>query len=434
MLKNKKGFTFIELSVVILIVSILFAGTSVIFSKIRGTAQTNETKARLKEIEKALKVYFLENGFLPCPAGLLLTEFDDDFGTGSCTENATNGIYLSNDLLYGAVPFVDLGIAPDFSFDGWNNKFSYIVDNNFNTETDFEQNSDNLKIIINNVDSKIDDDTDGDVMDEGDDDEIVKRNAILVIISHGLDGQGAYRKQLRNILPTDGGSDKYDQYDNIFVASFDNNFVDNIKTSNFDDILKAFDRNDFIKGVGIEEIGCLIEDITTYTYDMNGSDTDISWPTTDTDCPNGLCPHEQELMASDSCNSGDYPNHYFSRNTASPFNPAKKCLKNGRWSDIMFECEQGCGQANILTILNNLNTGNETDYTLDNIDNDDSSDSTDDDMDDNLWQRVGLDEEVVLRCTDGKTGYVTLKCQTDGTWIGVSGNCSDEANEFNPTP
>jgi len=408
--RKRKGFTFIELSVTVLITSLLFAGTSIVFSKIREIAQINETKAKLDEITKALKVYFLENQKLPCPAGLKLTESRMAFGVGSCTQNTSDGIYVSSTLVYGAVPIADLQIAPDFSYDSWDNKFSYIVDTNFTTSSaTFASSSGTNAIVMNKLDS--------DVGDAGD--ETIANNIIVAIISHGLNGKGAFRETLQNTpLPTNGGTNVYDEYDNIYYDSFDNNFIDDFHTSSYDDVLYYFNKEYFTKSLAIERIGCVEANIPDYTYTANGVEQTISWATSG-NCTGGLCDYLAEVQAQSGCVSGDYPDHYLSKNPTSPYYPSRVCLKNGQWSDVIYGCIQGCGDTDgdvsLLTALNGIDPDDNA-YVIGDLDGTTTP-----------WMRTGLNEDVILECDTNKVGYVKLTCQSGGSWVAgsPSGNCID---------
>jgi general secretion pathway protein G len=65
MMKNKKGFTLIELLVVILILSLLVA---IVAPRILGRtdeARKTATQVQIKQLEGALSLYRLDNGFYP---------------------------------------------------------------------------------------------------------------------------------------------------------------------------------------------------------------------------------------------------------------------------------------------------------------------------------------------------------------------------------
>ncbi|MES2876418.1 MAG: prepilin-type N-terminal cleavage/methylation domain-containing protein [Patescibacteria group bacterium] len=62
MVKNKSGFTIVELLVVIVVIGILASITMVAFSNVQASARDAERKTELASIAKALQIYELRNG------------------------------------------------------------------------------------------------------------------------------------------------------------------------------------------------------------------------------------------------------------------------------------------------------------------------------------------------------------------------------------
>ena len=63
-----KGFTLVELLIVIVIIGILAAISLVAYNGIQSNAETARAKAEFREISQAIEMYWLENGHLPvCP-------------------------------------------------------------------------------------------------------------------------------------------------------------------------------------------------------------------------------------------------------------------------------------------------------------------------------------------------------------------------------
>lgn len=405
--KNNKGFTFIELNVVMLILAVLFAGASITFSKLRSTSYSNDTKSKMDKIEKALKVYFLENSRLPCPAGILLIESDVNFGvSGACmVEDAVNGVYLNGDIFYGAIPFKDLGISPELTYDAWGNNFSYFVNGFFvASEDSFAETSgkeENISIL----------DTDGNT---------VKANVIVAVISHGVNGYGSFKDGVQRDTIDSETSTDYDENDNIFyqdisdATSFDNILIDDFAEADFDDILRYFDKESFAKDIEIERIGCMQDDITDYVYTAGGLERTITWSS-----KSGFSEYEDIVGSTDACYS-DATNYFFSSSPSSSHNPARRCLKNGQWSDVMYGCIEGCGDTTALVSALNTITSNFDPYDTSHLDTDEP------------WLRVALGEDIVLKCTGNKTGYVKMSCTAGGSWaVPVdSGNCVDTSKEL----
>ena len=171
---RKKGFTLVEVSVVMLI------GALLTFSGVKGMSYFREsynkkiTEHRLDEIEKALLLYLQSKRSMPCPASLVAEVNSANFGramkynytVGSetyqmCgvsatdigdlvvgTQGQSSGCNVdsgyastypmlavgadSNNVLcsvpvYGAVPVVDLGLPNEYAFDADNNRIGYVI-------------------------------------------------------------------------------------------------------------------------------------------------------------------------------------------------------------------------------------------------------------------------------------------------------------------
>lgn len=103
-----------------------------------------QTRERFGKIELAIQNYVLKNGRFPCPSVLNCNEngcgnSSDRFGfekrdsNGNCIYgNLNSAIFKSTNkdsevILYGAVPFITLGIANNYSVDAWGNKIVYMI-------------------------------------------------------------------------------------------------------------------------------------------------------------------------------------------------------------------------------------------------------------------------------------------------------------------
>lgn len=114
-----RGFTLVELSVVLVIVG-LIAGVLFSMSSAMFTVQRGETtRAKIKAIDAALVSFVAINKRLPCPAsGFLMTGLEV-FGTQSdpCTNQAG-----------GVVPWAVLGLSSSDIEDGWGTRITYRLD------------------------------------------------------------------------------------------------------------------------------------------------------------------------------------------------------------------------------------------------------------------------------------------------------------------
>ncbi len=133
------GFTLIELSVVIVIISILISSGFILSQVQTDKYKYDITISRLDSIEEALVQFLSLNGRLPCPTYLTIPPSDSRYGfeqitslssgPQSCVIQAgdmlSDPITGSNVAYSGAIPFKTLNLSNDFMFDGWNNKIFY---------------------------------------------------------------------------------------------------------------------------------------------------------------------------------------------------------------------------------------------------------------------------------------------------------------------
>ena len=110
------GFSLIEMSVVVLLMSIfLTMGLGLMRAKMENAAWS-ETKLKQEKIELALIQFLRANGRLPCPnSGATLNGTE----TAPCLVNAGRGV----------VPWAALGLTRAEVLDGWGNFISYRVAN-----------------------------------------------------------------------------------------------------------------------------------------------------------------------------------------------------------------------------------------------------------------------------------------------------------------
>lgn len=142
-LSGRKAFSLVELSVVIVIISIVavmgLEGAAIYMDR---TAY-NVTRDRLREIDDAIVAFKKVNGRLPCPSfinlpgattSLSLTDScigKEYFSPGNCTAvaNCGLGVITGTSLQIGEVPVRDLGLPISYMMDGYGDRFRYIITN-----------------------------------------------------------------------------------------------------------------------------------------------------------------------------------------------------------------------------------------------------------------------------------------------------------------
>ena len=141
--KIKKAFSLIELSIVILIISILITGAlSASITTVNKTKIT-ATNKKIEEIYKAMGSYLAANGKIPCPAAIDIAKTGSTYGTGSCTigtgiwqvvVQGSPDVQIAN-MLYGMVPVKDLGLSADMAEDAFGSKFGFVMISGYNDST-----------------------------------------------------------------------------------------------------------------------------------------------------------------------------------------------------------------------------------------------------------------------------------------------------------
>jgi len=123
-LGRSKGFTLIELAVVLIIVIILMTlGIRVLNAQLEN-ASLSDTRKKQDAIKDALAAYLGKNKRLPCPY-VFGVSIPVGQGDSQRTPTAAPPSDCNSDV--GIVPFLDLGLSRDFALDGWENFFTYRV-------------------------------------------------------------------------------------------------------------------------------------------------------------------------------------------------------------------------------------------------------------------------------------------------------------------
>ena len=116
--KHQRGFSLIEMAIVLLVVGLLVGGSLIPLSVQIEKQDRDATQRQLDDIRVALIGFVLSNGRLPCP------DVDNDGlgdGVASCT--AVEGLF----------PWVDMGLGQQ---DAWGQPFTYRITNSFADASD----------------------------------------------------------------------------------------------------------------------------------------------------------------------------------------------------------------------------------------------------------------------------------------------------------
>jgi prepilin-type N-terminal cleavage/methylation domain-containing protein len=119
--QHQKGFTLVELAIVLIIFALLVGGMLMSLSTQQDISNTKESEKRVTEIRDALLGYAATYGRLPCPAIAGATGIESPVGGGNCTTVNYDGF----------LPAITLGIAntnaQGYALDSWGNPIRYAV-------------------------------------------------------------------------------------------------------------------------------------------------------------------------------------------------------------------------------------------------------------------------------------------------------------------
>lgn len=184
-LNRSRGFTLVELAIVLVIVGLLIAAFITPFMVQRELQGRRETQALLNESKEALTGYAVANGYLPCPDVKAIPN-------GIESRNA-GGACVSDE---GVLPWNTLGIEP---VDAWQHYFRYRAYSTFS-------NSSALFTISNATIAS-------GISIDGENGSLVSTNSspVAVVLSHGSNGYGAkntIQASPANQLPAPPGLDE----------------------------------------------------------------------------------------------------------------------------------------------------------------------------------------------------------------------------------
>jgi prepilin-type N-terminal cleavage/methylation domain-containing protein len=317
----KKAYSLIELSIVILIISILITGALSVSVNSINNAKIKVTNDRIAEIYKALGSYLLINKKLPCPAALTLEKTNGSYGTagtdGTCT---AAGIYLSTtsgalSLVYGMVPFKALGLTSDVAEDGFGSKISYVVHRDFTTTIAYNTGGHTTTVPYDPASAiiQIKDKVSG---------VISTSYAIFALIGHGANKSGAFNAASASTTPNTRSADA-DEMDNDTgtisgtTANFDTMFISSSTSSDvFDDVVFAKNRTQMLQDFNAYSV---IPCAATSENPLYG--ITINWPAGS---------YGQVVVSSTNCPAGY---------TSGVTKPTKRCGEFGVWqSGVVNPC------------------------------------------------------------------------------------------------
>lgn len=195
------GFTLIELSVGLTILSLLAAGALTVGGVMVEQQQFTGTNQRVADAKQALMDYFNVNGRLPCPARLNAGVTDTAFGTETDCSNTTapsgttrlggGAAYNNSAIRIGTLPARTLGLRDVSMSDEYGNRLWYAVSESFTLAGNAANAAGAITIIDGGGNNIALPTTDA-----------KSPGAAFVVFSSGPGGKAAYRYQTANTIGT----------------------------------------------------------------------------------------------------------------------------------------------------------------------------------------------------------------------------------------
>lgn len=117
--RNAYGFSLVDLSISLLVSSLLMSGFVSMFSSRVHVEREAESKHAVREARQALVSYAIANGRLPCPANPAIASGQENAGIAGALQGEQCMFGYS-----GVVPWVTLGLK---ELDAWGNRLTYRV-------------------------------------------------------------------------------------------------------------------------------------------------------------------------------------------------------------------------------------------------------------------------------------------------------------------
>ena len=236
----RRGFTLIELSVVLLIISLMLGGILTIQNQKIRAERLAETNMKLDAISKALYNYRLIHGALPCPGDSSLASTHANFGLqangASCDSGGTINSNHNSDAPYdtfgGSVPVTTLGLPSDYAVDAWGAYFTYYLHKGASNASNFATGTSAVDVSANAIIVKDESGT-----------TISTNNIFAIVLSHGPNGHGAYLPSGSGVPKNSGSSNTNEENncmcDNTANADLQPNFTIIVQQRTRDDYTDA---------------------------------------------------------------------------------------------------------------------------------------------------------------------------------------------------
>lgn len=213
-LPAERGFSLIELTVVLVIIALLSSGLMLGLSAQRDIASNQDAQRQLDDAREALYGFAITNGRLPCPATPGLANTDANAGRENCA------------LEHGVLPWASLGLAET---DPWGQRLTYYARNQFTAAVPAGALSSFTLDTAGNANIK-------DAPAAGYD---IASALPAVIVSHGSRGAGGYQSSGLQIAGAAGDEAENADADLTFITHPPNAAFDDLVTWIIPTVLKS---------------------------------------------------------------------------------------------------------------------------------------------------------------------------------------------------
>jgi len=183
-----RGFTLLELSIVLAIIGIVIGGGLAITIGSLQASQYNATVAEMENIERALLNYSITFNRIPCPSDLTQTQGTTTYGVeaanrGTCFGGTPSANFQApSGSVEGGIPTRTLQLPDNYMYDGWGRKLRYAVDPTYTASKSLPASVHSLCSTASAKAITVDDASGAARTTSG----------LYAIISHGANGHGAY--------------------------------------------------------------------------------------------------------------------------------------------------------------------------------------------------------------------------------------------------